>query len=192
MTQLERDDSDIIEKIDHEERVFTGKLVKVNRLDVTLPNGHPAMREAIRHPGASAIVPVDAEGNVTLVRQFRAPIGRVLLEIPAGKLDHPGEDRAEAAKRELREETGLTAEKWTHLTDIVTTPGFCDEVISIYLAEELHRGETAPDEDEFLNIVKMPLRELVERVMRGEIADSKTIIGALMAEKTLGEGSHGV
>ena len=192
MTRLERDDGDIIERIDHEERVFSGKLVKVNRLDVTLPDGRPAMREAIRHPGASAIVPVDAEGNVTLVRQFRAPIGRVLLEIPAGKLDHTGEDRAEAAKRELREETGLSAGKWTHLTDIVTTPGFCDEVISIYLAEELTRGETDPDEDEFLNIVKMPLSELTERVMRGEIADSKTIIGALMAQKLLKEDGHGV
>ena len=92
----------------------------------------------------------------------------------------------------LWEETGLSAGKWTHLTDIVTTPGFCDEVISIYLAEELTRGETDPDEDEFLNIVKMPLSELTERVMRGEIADSKTIIGALMAQELLKEDGHGV
>ncbi len=192
LNEKKREDSDIIERIDHEERVFSGRLVKVNRLDVTLPNGQAALREAVRHPGASAIVPVDEAGNVTLVRQFRAPLGRVLMEIPAGKLDHPGEDRLDAAQRELREETGLTAKRWTPLSDILTTPGFCDEVISIYLAEELSRGDTQPDEDEFLNIVKIPLDELVEAVMCGEITDSKTIIGVLMADKHLKEGRHGV
>lgn len=192
MNENGRNDADIIERIDHEERIFSGHLVKVNRLDVTLPTGTAAMREVVRHPGASAIVPVDEQGNVTLVRQFRAALGRVLLEIPAGKLDHPGEDRFEAARRELREETGLTAGKWTHLTDIATTCGFCDEVISIYLAEELENGETDPDEDEFLNIVKMPLSELSKMIAAGEICDSKTIIGALLAEGHLKENAHGV
>lgn len=176
----------IEERILHEERVYEGKLVRVNRLDVILPDGKEAMREAVRHPGAAAIVPVDDEGNVTLVRQYRAPIAQVLLEIPAGKLDYKGEDRLEAARRELREETGLTAEKWTHLTDIVTAPGFCDELISIYLAEGLSAGEDEPDEDEFLNIVKMPLTELIDMAKRGEISDSKTLIGLLLAEKALG------
>ncbi len=176
----------IEERIIREERVYEGKLVKVNRLDVTLPDGKEAVREAVRHPGASAIVPVDEEGNVTLVRQYRAPIAQVLLEIPAGKLDYKGEDRLEAAKRELREETGLTAEKWMHLTDIVTAPGFCDELISIYLATGLSDGEDEPDEDEFLNVVKMPLTELIEMAKRGEISDSKTLVGLLLAEKALG------
>lgn len=176
----------IEERILREERVYEGRLVKVNRLDVTLPDGKEATREAIRHPGASAIVPVDEEGNVTLVRQYRAPIAQVLLEIPAGKLDDKDEDRLEAAKRELREETGLTAEKWKHLTDIVTAPGFCDELISIYLATGLSDGEDEPDEDEFLNIVKMPLTELIEMAKRGEISDSKTLVGLLLAEKALG------
>ena len=176
----------IEERILHEERVYEGKLVRVNRLDVILPDGKEAMREAVRHPGAAAIVPVDDEGNVTLVRQYRAPIAQVLLEIPAGKLDYKGEDRLEAARRELREETGLTAEKWTHLTDIVTAPGFCDELISIYLAAGLSAGEDEPDEDEFLNIVKMPLTELIDMAKRGEISDSKTLIGLLLAEKALG------
>ena len=177
----------IEERILSEERVYEGKLVKVNRLEVTLPDGKGAVREAVRHPGASAIVPVDAMGNVTLVRQYRAPIAQVLLEIPAGKLDYKGEDRLEAARRELREETGLTAENWVHLTDIVTAPGFCDEVISIYLATGLAAGEDEPDEDEFLNVVKMPLKDLIGMAKRGEITDSKTLIGLLLAEKRLTE-----
>ena len=176
----------IEERIVREERVFEGKLVKVSRLDVVLPDGKPAVREAVRHPGASAIVPVDADGNVTLVRQYRAPIADVLLEIPAGKLDFKGEDRLEAAKRELREETGLTAEKWTHLSDIVTAPGFCDEVISVYLAEGLSAGKDEPDEDEFLNVVKLPLKELVDMAMRGELGDVKTLSGILLAARRLG------
>ena len=184
-------DENIIEKPVREERVFEGRLVKVNRMDVTLPNGKPALREIVRHPGASAIVPVDEQGYVTMVRQYRAPLGKVILEIPAGKLDGKGEDRLLAARRELQEETGLSAGKWTHLTDIATTPGFCDEVISIYLATELSAGETHPDEDEFLNVVRLPLKELVHMVMGGEICDAKTLTGILMADRAL-EGEHGV
>ena len=152
---------------------------------MTLPDGRAAVREAVRHPGASAIVPVDAEGNVALVRQYRAPIAQVLLEIPAGKLDYKGEDRLEAARRELQEETGLTAENWVHLTDIVTAPGFCDEVISIYLATGLSEGEDRPDDDEFLNVVRMPMDTLMEMAARGEITDAKTLAGLLLAEKAL-------
>ena len=178
-------DEAISEKILGEERVFEGRLVKVNRLDVILPGGKKTTREAVRHPGASAIVPVDDQGRVTLVRQYRTAIARVLLEIPAGKLDHPGEDRLEAARRELREETGLTAENWTHLTDMVSTPGFCDEVISIYLATGLKAGSDDPDEDEFLDVVRVPLETLLERAQRGELTDSKTLVGLMLAEKQL-------
>lgn len=175
----------IKEQINNEERIFTGHLVKVNKLDVTLPNGAPAMREVVRHPGASAIVPVDKDGNVILVKQFRCPIADILLEIPAGKLDHKGEDRLEAAKRELAEETGLTAGNWVHLIDMLTTPGFCDEVISIYLATDLSQGDTNPDDDEFLHILKMPLTELVKMAQNGELHDSKTVTGILLADKAL-------
>lgn len=184
---MKMNERQIEERILHEERVYEGKLVKVNRLDVILPDGKEAMREAVRHPGAAAIVPVDENGDVTLVRQYRAPIAQVLLEIPAGKLDDKSEDRLEAAKRELREETGLTAENWVHLTDIVTAPGFCDELISIYLATGLSAGEDEPDEDEFLHVVKMPLARLIEMAKRGELTDSKTLIGLLLAEKRLTE-----
>ncbi len=178
-------DMDIIERLGNETSVFEGRLVKVHKLDVTLPDGRPALREVVRHPGASAVVPVDGDGMVTMVKQFRTAVGKVLLEVPAGKLDSKDEDRLLAAKRELREETGLSAENWIHLTDIVTTPGFCDERISIYLATGLTRGETDPDEDEFLNVEKMPLSELVAMAMRGEISDSKTLIGLLMADRRL-------
>ena len=171
---MKMNEKKIEERILSEERVYEGKLVKVNRLEVTLPDGKGAVREAVRHPGASAIVPVDGMGNVTLVRQYRAPIAQVLLEIPAGKLDYKGEDRLEAARRELREETGLTAENWVHLTDIVTAPGFCDEVISIYLAIGLAAGEDEPDEDEFLNVEYIPLSDAADMVLTNQIKDGKT------------------
>ena len=175
----------IEEKILSEERVFEGKLVKVGLMQVTLPDGKPALREAVRHMGASAVVAVDEDENVILVRQFRAPIGRALTEIPAGKLDFKGEDRLLAAQRELREETGMLAANWVHLTDMVSAPGFCDEVISLYLATGLTAGEDEPDEDEFLNVIKVPLCELLAMARRGEITDSKTLIGLLLAEKHL-------
>ena len=174
-----------METILGEESLFEGRLVKLHKLDVTLPSGKPALREVVRHPGASAVVPVDERGMVTMVKQFRAAVGRVLLEIPAGKLDYREEDRLEAAKRELREETGLTAASWTHLGDIVTTPGFSDEKISLYLARELSAGESHPDEDEFLNVVRVPLGELTAMIMRGEVPDSKTICAVLMADRVV-------
>jgi len=177
--------NNIEEKILSEERVYEGKIVKVSILDVTLPNGEPAKREALRHVGASAIVPVDDEGNVTLVRQYRAPIASVLLEIPAGKLDFKGENRLEAARRELREETGIVAGKLTRLSDIVPSPGYLTERITLYLAQELSQGDTDPDDDEFLNVEKIPLTELVARVMRGEIEDAKTITAVLKTKLLL-------
>ena len=176
---------DIIEKLGQRKRVFDGAIIHVDHIDATLPNGKTALREVAVHIGASAVIPVASDGNVYLVRQFRAPLEKVTLEIPAGKLDYKCEDRLEAAKRELREETGFTAAKWTHLTDLATTPGFCDEIIGIYLAEELSAGETDPDEDEFLNVVKMPLSDAVNLAMRGELPDSKTVCGLLMADKLI-------
>ena len=172
----------IMEQTIDSKRVFDGIILHIDHLTNRLPNGRTAPREVARHIGASAVVPVDDEGNVWLVRQFRAPCDRVLLEIPAGKLDSPGEDRLLAAQRELAEETGLTAASWTHLTDIYTTPGFTDERISLYLARELSAGESHPDDDEFLNLVRVPLKELVAMIHRGEVPDSKTICAVLMAD----------
>ena len=178
-------DRSILETNVDSRRVFDGIILHIDHLTNRLPNGELAQRECARHIGASAIVPVDGDGNVWLVKQFRACLDRVLLEIPAGKLDFKDEDRLEAAKRELREETGLTARAWTHLTDIFTTPGFSDEKISLYLARDLSAGESHPDDDEFLNVVKLPLPEVVASIMRGEITDAKTICAVLMAANIL-------
>jgi len=179
------DDSRIMEQNVSSERVFDGIILNVDHLTNSLPNGKLAKREVIRHIGAAAVLPVDDEGNVYLVRQFRAPVGRVLMEIPAGKLDYKGEDRLEAAKRELREETGLIAESWTHLNDMLSTVGFCDECISLFLARNLSAGDCDPDEDEFVNVIRMPLSEAVEMAMNNEICDAKTVCALLMAWKTL-------
>ena len=179
------DDASIIETTVSSEHVFDGLILHIDHITNRLPNGKLAAREVARHVGASAVVPVDEQGNVWLVKQFRAPIDRVLLEVPAGKLDFKGEDRLLAAKRELQEETGLTALSWTHLGDIVTTPGFSDELISLYLARELSAGESHPDDDEFLNVVRVPLGELVDMVRRGEVPDAKTICAVMLADKAI-------
>ena len=179
------ENANILETTIDTKRVFDGLILHIDHVTNRLPNGKTAPREIARHMGASAVVPVDAEGNVWLVKQFRAPINRVLLEVPAGKLDYEGEDRLDAAKRELKEETGLTAGSWTHLTDIVTTPGFTDELISLYLARDLSTGDSHPDEDEFLNVVRMPLAELVEMIARGEVPDSKTVCAVMLANKII-------
>ena len=178
-------DANIIEKEISRERVFNGIILNIDHAVNELPNGKPAKREIAVHVGASAVLPVDGEGNVYLVRQFRAPINQVLLEIPAGKLDSVDEDRLLAAKRELREETGLDAANWLHLCDTFTTPGFSSERISLYLARELACGESRPDEDEFLNVVKMSFEEAYGMVLRGEIRDAKTQVALCMAKAML-------
>lgn len=179
------DDSRIMEQTVSSEHVFDGLILHIDHLTNQLPNGKLAKREVARHIGAAAVLPVDGDGNVYLVRQFRAPVGRVLMEIPAGKLDYRGEDRHAAAKRELREETGLEASKWTHLNDLLTTVGFCDECIGVYLAQELTRGESHPDDDEFLNVVKLPYDEAMAMVASNEINDAKTVCALALARPFL-------
>ena len=172
------------------ELLFDGTVLHVYKDDVQLPDGGTAVRELIKHIGAVCVIPVTDDGRVVLERQYRYPISRVVIEIPAGKLDYAGEDRLSAAQRELSEETGFTAGRWTHLTDIVTTPGFCDEKIGLYLARDLTSGESHPDEDEFLNVVKLPLDEAVDAVMRGEITDAKTVCALLMAKRIIEKESR--
>ena len=163
-------------------QIFDGKIVKLFVDDVELPNGQRAIREIVRHPGAVCVIPITDEGDVVMVRQFRYPFGEVLLEIPAGKLE-PGEDPYEAALRELEEESGAVAKKVEHLGEIYTTVAIFDEKIQLYIATGIEFKNAHPDEDEFLEVEKIPLKTLVQMVMRGEIKDSKTQIAILKAEK---------
>lgn len=167
------------------EPIYNGRILDVQRWQVTCPNGNPAAREIVVHKGAAAVVPVYEDGTTLLVRQHRVAVDRVTLEIPAGKLDSVGEDPLDCAVRELEEETGLKAEKMTLLTSLLTTPGFCTEKIGIYLAQGLSQGDTHPDEDEFLGLVRIPLEDAIAMVMRGEIRDSKTICGLMMAREVI-------
>lgn len=164
------------------ESVFDGRLLHVRRDTVRLPDGRETTREWIAHPGASAVLPVLDDGRVVLVRQYRYPVGRVTLEVPAGKLDRPGEDPLACARRELKEETGYAAARFTKLLSLATTVGFSDEWIHIYAAEGLTAGAQCPDEDEFIRVVRMPFDEAVARVRDNTIIDAKTVAAILLMD----------
>ncbi len=168
------------------EEIFDGVILHVQRDTVRLPNGSPAVREVIRHIGAVCVIPVLDNGDVVVERQFRYPLDRIILEIPAGKLDAPDEDRLSAIQRELREETGFTADRWTEIGDFHPAPAYSDEFITMYLAQGLHRGDRHLDEDEFLDVFTVPLKDLVEDVMAGRISDAKTQVCVLKAARLLG------
>ena len=167
------------ETCESSELIFDGKVMHLYFDRVRLPNGMSATREYARHIGAVCVLPLFADGTVACVRQYRYPHGEILTEIPAGKLDSKQEDHAQAALRELREETGCTCGKLTHLGKIYTSPAILDETIDMYLAEEITEGETDFDEDEFLAPVRIPLKDLVDDVMAGKIPDVKTQAAAL-------------
>lgn len=173
------------EEIVSKERKFDGVVIDVEHWQVRLPDGSLGLREVALHKGAAAVVPVDEQGACPWCVSSARRIGRVTLEIPAGKLDHPGEDPELCARRELSEETGLTAESVTKLVALRTTPGFCNETIHLYMARGLTQGERHLDEDEFLNVEWVPLEELTDRIVRGEIEDAKTIAALLMAREIL-------
>lgn len=167
------------------EPVFEGVFLKVYVNMVQLPDGRPAKREVIRHPGAVAVVPFDAEGKLLLVRQYRAGIDQAIIEIPAGLLE-PGEDPAACAERELREETGYRPTLLVSLGGYHIAPGYTNEYIHLYVAHDLEPAPLAQDSEEFLELIRMPFDEALEMVERGEISDSKTIIALLKVARQRG------
>ena len=164
------------------EEIFDGRVIHLTCDTVELPNGHTSTREVAWHRGAVCVVPVTDDGEVVLVEQFRYPYDTTLLEIPAGKLE-PGEtDRAAAARRELAEETGFRAAELIDFGDYYGSPAILREKITMYLALGLTPGECRPDDDEFIHVKKIPLDELCEQILRGEIPDGKTQAAVLRAK----------
>ena len=171
------------EKQIERQEIFDGAVLHVVKDKILLPDGNISFREFCLHKGAVAVIPITDDNEVIMVRQFRYAHHREFLEIPAGKLDFVGEDPLEATKRELREETGATAEKITYLGTLDTTPALIDEKIHLYMAEGLTFGDSDPDDDEFLAVERIPLSTLVDMVMSGKIRDGKTQIAILKAAK---------
>ena len=159
---------------------FSGRLLHLRVDEARLPDGTTATREVVEHPGGVGVLALTEQGEVLLVRQFRYPYGEILTEIPAGKRE-PGEDPLVTGQRELAEETGLRADHFTSLGTLYPTPGYCDEVIYLYLATGLHPTEAHPDADEFLEVERMPLADLVRLVLDNQIPDAKTQAAVLKA-----------
>lgn len=169
----------------HEE-IYDGRVLHVFKDDVELPNGQTGLREYVRHIGAAAVLPITEAGEVLLVKQFRYPFDKTLLEIPAGKRDSFTENPLDTAMRELKEETGATCHNLIPLGEYYSSPAILDEVIWMYLAKDLTMTEQSLDEDEFVEIVRMPFADLLGMVERNEIRDGKTQAAVLKAARILG------
>lgn len=168
----------LIEKQISTQKIYEGKIITVRKDTALLPNGKTAIREIVEHNGGICIAPLTENDELIFVKQFRYPYGEILLELPAGKRDND-EEPLEGAKRELKEETGATANKIVSLGQLYPTVAYCDEIIWLYLATGLKFGEQKLDEDEFLSVTKIPLDTAAEMVLNDEIKDSKTQIAIL-------------
>lgn len=177
---------DMREKSVSTEYIFKGRVINLRRDTVLLPNGKEATREVAEHSGGVCVVALTNDNQVLLVRQYRRPFDTILTEIPAGKLN-PGEDHFSCGVRELEEETGYKAKNFKYLGAFYPTPGFCNEIIHIYLATGLYKGQINPDEDEFLENYSLPLDTLCQMVKKGEIKDGKTALGVMLAASDLGK-----
>lgn len=157
-----------------EEILFEGKIIRLRRDEVVLPDGNKAIREVVEHNGGVCVAPLTDAGELLMVRQFRYPYKEEILELPAGKRDSLDEDSLACGIRELKEETGAVADKIVPLGKLYPTPGYCGEIIWLYAAMGLHFGEQTPDEDEFLEVERYPLDTVVDWVLSGKITDAKT------------------
>jgi ADP-ribose pyrophosphatase len=171
-------------KILNSQKVFDGRVFKVT-VDTVVEGDVTYQRDVVHHPGSAVIVPVHDDGTVVLVRQYRHPAVRYLLELPAGTLDD-GERPEAGATRELEEELGLVAERLDKLTEFFVSPGFLEEKMWVYLATGLTEGKPHPDEDEVLDVVRLPIGDALEMITSGEIQDAKTIIGLMLAAPRVG------
>ena len=169
---------DFTEKPVKQDYIYKGKIINVRVDDALLPNGTTAKREVVEHPGGVCVAALTENEELLFVEQFRYPYFENVLELPAGKLEY-GEDPFEAGKRELKEETGATAKNYVSLGELYPTPGYCGEIIHMYLARELDFGEQKLDDDEFLELKRIPLKKAYEMVMTNEIKDSKTQVGVV-------------
>lgn len=172
------------EKTVSREEIFDGVIIKLRVDKVEMPGGHLATREVVDHPGGVGIVAVTDDSEIILVKQFRKPIEKAIYEIPAGKLDN-GEDHRVCGIRELREETGYTAENFEYLGFIYPSPGFANELTHVYLATGLTKGELSLDPDEFLDVEYIKIDTVKEMIMNNEINDAKTIYGVFKALEIL-------
>ena len=175
---------DFTEKTVATREIYNGRIIRVKEDTVLLPNGKTEGRELVMHNGGVAVVAMDEDKNILMVRQYRKPYEEVVLEIPAGKLEK-GEDPYDAGLRELREETGYTAGKYYSIGKCYPSPGYCSEIIHMYIAEDLKFVGQELDPGEFVEVLKIPLSELVRMVMDNEISDAKTQIALLKADRIL-------
>ena len=164
---------DFTEKTTESQKIYEGKIINLRKDMALLPDGNTAVREVVEHPGGVCVAALTEKEELLFVRQFRYPYMRVLLELPAGKL-YKGEDPLECGKRELHEETGASAQNYTSLGELYPSPGYTNETIYLYEAAGLSFGKQQPDVDEFIETIKIPLREAVDKVLSGEICDAKT------------------
>lgn len=175
---------DLIEHLISSETIASGGMLTVKRDQVRLPNGHSSQREYVTHPGAVVVVPLLANGNVILERQFRYPLHQVFIELPAGKID-AGEEILITGQRELLEETGFSAAEWVKLGHQHPCIGYSSEIIHMYLARGLSAGQHQRDADESLEVFDLPFEDCMNMIQRGEITDGKTIVALFFAEKYL-------
>lgn len=168
------------EKTIHTKKIFDGKIISVQVDDVVLPDGNVSKRELVKHPGAVAVIPVTRDGKIVLVKQYRKPLERTLVEIPAGKIE-PNEEPQITALRELEEETGYTTNELTHVTSFYTSPGFADEIIHLYMANDLEQldEKIAGDADEFIELIELTLEEAEQYIEDKKIYDAKTAYAIL-------------
>lgn len=172
------------EKTMKTEKIYEGKILNLRIDTVELPDKKYSKREIVEHPGAVAIIALTENNEIVLVKQYRKAIERELIEVPAGKLEI-GEEPKETVIRELKEETGYTAKKIDYLLEFYTSPGFTNEKVYLFLADELIEGEAQPEKDEYIEVIHLKLDDLIELINKGEITDSKTIVGAYIAKNYL-------